>query len=142
MKLFINLANGSENTCLTIDCTSFNANDPGRFRTKAENPDSQTCFFNVADDDVLCNVLVSNPINKTSDNPEIYFQIDSLKSQTNNETFSAETELDSLPDNGSTDAGSSQLGFGIYDSRDERFIRKSRFKSARKSAKPKCLLGR
>ena len=45
MKLFINPANGSENTCLTIDCTGFNANSPARFITKAENPDLQACFL-------------------------------------------------------------------------------------------------
>lgn len=53
-KLFINLANGRENTCLTIDCTGFNANGPDRFRAKVVNPDSQTCYFNVADNDYLC----------------------------------------------------------------------------------------
>ena len=43
-KLFIQLANNeSENTCLTIDCSGFNPNGPGRFRTGAADPDSQTC---------------------------------------------------------------------------------------------------
>ena len=57
-KLFIQLANNeSENTCLTIDCTGFNPNSPGRFRTDAANPDSQTCFFNRADEDSLFNVF-------------------------------------------------------------------------------------
>ena len=37
-KLFIKLANeDSEKTCLTIDCSGFNPNGPGRFRTDATN---------------------------------------------------------------------------------------------------------
>ena len=49
-KLFIRLANeDSEKTCLTIDCSGFNPNGPGRFRTDASNPLTQTCFFNKAD---------------------------------------------------------------------------------------------
>ena len=45
-KLFIQLANNeSEKTCLTIDSTGFNPNGPGRFRTDAANPLTQTCFF-------------------------------------------------------------------------------------------------
>ena len=45
-KLFIRLANNeTEKTCLTIDCTGFNPNGPGRFRTDAANLLTQTCFF-------------------------------------------------------------------------------------------------
>ena len=45
-KLFIKLANNeSEKTCLTIDCTGFNPNGPGRFRRDAANPETLTCFL-------------------------------------------------------------------------------------------------
>ena len=44
-KLFIQLANNEDKTCLTLDCTGFNPNGPGRFRTGAEDPNSQACFF-------------------------------------------------------------------------------------------------
>ena len=45
-KLFVQLANNeNEKTCLTIDCTGFNPNGPGRFRTDAAAADRQTCFF-------------------------------------------------------------------------------------------------
>ena len=55
-KLFIQIANNeNEKTCLTIDCTGFNPNGPGRFRTDAADLDSQTCFFNRADEDSLFN---------------------------------------------------------------------------------------
>ena len=37
-KLFIKLTNESDNICLTIDCSGFNPNESGRFRTNAGNP--------------------------------------------------------------------------------------------------------
>ena len=65
-KLFIRLTNDdSEKTCLTIDCSSFNPNSPGRFRTDASNPLTQTCFFNKADQDSLFNIFISKRIKKT-----------------------------------------------------------------------------
>ena len=103
----------SEKTCLTLDCTGFNPNGPGRVRTKAENPDLQTCYFNVASDDHMFNVFISKHINKDVDNNEINFEIENVKSQTNNETFNAELELDNLSENGAANAGRSQFGFGI-----------------------------
>ena len=53
-KLFIRLANNkTEKTCLTIDCTGFNPNGPGRFRTDAANPLTQTCFL-IKQTKILC----------------------------------------------------------------------------------------
>ena len=100
-------------TCLTLDCTDFNPNGPGRVRPKAENPDLQTCYFNVANDNHMFNVFISKHINKDVDNNEINFEIEDIKSQMNNETFNAELELDNLSENGAANAGSSQFGFGI-----------------------------
>ena len=58
-KLFIRLANDdSEKTCLTIDCSGFNPNGPGCFRTDASNPLTQTCFFNKVDQDSLFNIFI------------------------------------------------------------------------------------
>ena len=75
-KLFIQLANNeSEKTCLKIDCTGFNPNGPGRFRTDAANPESQTCFFNKADEDTLFNVFVSKRIKKENDPNKLLFEI-------------------------------------------------------------------
>ena len=39
-----------------------------------------------------------------------------------------------------TDVHSSQCTFGIYNGRDKRFIRKLKFKSARKLSRPKILI--
>ena len=62
-KLFIQLANSeNEKTCLTIDCTSFNPNGPGRYRTEAADPDKHTCYFNRADEDSLFNIFISKRI--------------------------------------------------------------------------------
>ena len=60
----------------------------------------------------------------------------------NNETFDAELEIENLFENGATDAGSLQLGFGTYDFRNKKYNRKFRFRSDRKLARPKFLLGR
>ena len=104
-KLFIQLANNeSEKTCLTIDCTGFNPNGPGRFRTDAANPESQTCFFSKADEDTLFNVFVSKRIKKESDPNKILFEIEGLKTQADNETYSGSAELENLQGNGLSNA--------------------------------------
>ena len=36
--------------CLTIDCSGMNKDGPGRFRTEADKPEFQTCYFNSAND--------------------------------------------------------------------------------------------
>ena len=73
-KLFLQLANNeSEKTCLTIDCTGFNPNGPGRFRTDAANPLTQTCFFNKADEDSLFNVFVSKRVKNETSPDKILF---------------------------------------------------------------------
>ena len=59
----------------------------------------------------MYNASISKCINKDVDNNEIYFEIESIKSQTNNETFNAELELDNLSENGAANAGSSIFGF-------------------------------
>ena len=123
-------------------CTGFNPNSLGRFRTKAENPDSRTCYFTVADEDHIYNVFISKHKNKDADNNEIYFEIEGIKSQTSNKTFNNESKLDKLSENGRATAGTSQFGFGIYNAGDAKFVRKSRFKPARKSARLNFPLGR
>ena len=86
-KLFIRLANDdSEKTCLTIDCSGFNPNGLGRFRTDASNPLTQTCFFNKADHDSLFNIFISKRIKEKSTD-KILFEI-GLKTSADNETYS------------------------------------------------------
>ena len=45
-RLFINVANQDEKTCLTIDCSGNSKNGPGRYRTQPGNPEKQVCYFN------------------------------------------------------------------------------------------------
>lgn len=52
-KLFIELANRNEKICHKIDCSSVNRNGPGKFRTKAENPEKQVCYFDTQNGDQL-----------------------------------------------------------------------------------------
>ena len=95
-QLFIPIANTDEKTCLTIDSTGFNPIGPGRYRTGGENPNSQTCFFNKADDNHMFNVFVSKRIKGEEEPYKILFEIEVVKSKTNNETYSAVSELENL----------------------------------------------
>ena len=139
-KLFIQIANNeNEKTCLTIDCTGFNPNGPGRFRTDAADPDSQTCFFNRADEDSLFNVFVSKRIKEKPN--KLLFKIEGLKTQADNETYSASSELENLQGNGLSNAGIRELSTSNnktgYGNRD--FTAK--YRSKWKSAKPRFLPG-
>ena len=99
-KLFIRLANeDSEKTCLTIDCSGFNPNGPGRFRTDASNLVTQTYFFNKADQDSLFNIFISKRIQNISSN-KILFEIEGLKTSTDNATYNPTLELENLQRNG------------------------------------------
>ena len=139
-KLFIRLANdGSEKTCLTIDCSGFNPNGPGLFRTDASNPLTQTCFFNKADQDSLLNIFISKRIKENSKD-KILFEIEGLKTSADNETYSPALELENLQGNGLSNVRSNsdeqdgeQNGSGYE---------KTKFRAKWKSARPKFLPGR
>ena len=96
-KLFIKLANeDSGKTCLTIDCSGFNPNGPGRFRTDASNSLTQTCFFNKADHDSLFNIFISKKVKSQNDTNKILFEIEGLKTSEDNETYNPKLELENL----------------------------------------------
>ena len=86
-KLFIELANHDEKTCVTIVCSGINKNGPGRFRTEANNPDKQVCYFNGQNNDQMFVVFTSNRINQKETKKGIYFQIDRVRSKTDEDTF-------------------------------------------------------
>ena len=121
-KLFIRLANeDSEKTCLTIDCSGFNPNGTGRFRTDASNALTQTCFFNKADQDSLFNILISKRIqNKSAD--QILFEIEDLKTSTDNATYNPSLELENLQRNGLSNVRNST------DEQDGRGFEQSKFR--------------
>ena len=135
MKLFIQLANSeNEKTCLTIDCTSFNPNGPGRYRTEAADPDKHTCYFNRADEDSLYNIFISKRIKEKPN--KLLFKIEGLKTQTDNETYSASSELENLQGNGLSNARDANAETG-YRNRD--FTAK--YRSKWKCVKPRFLPG-
>ena len=139
-KLFIQLANNEgEKTCLAIDCTGFNPNGPGRFRTGAKNPKTQTCFFNKADEDQMFSVFVSKRIKEEESSDKILFQIEGLKSQTNNKTYSASSELENLTGNGLLNVRGSESTVGFSNFEDRAI--KGKMRRGWKSAKPKFLPG-
>ena len=135
-KLFIRLANeDSEKTCLTIDCSGFNPNGPGRFQTDASNPLTQTCFFNKTDQDSLFNIFISKRIqNKNVD--KILFEIEGLKTSTDNATYNPSLELENLQRNGLSNVRNDT------DEQDGRSFEQSKFRPKWKSARPKFLPGR
>ena len=58
-RLFIELANRNDRVCLTLDCFTINNEGPERFRTKADKPAFQTCYYIVADDEQVYKEFVS-----------------------------------------------------------------------------------
>ena len=145
-KLFIELANRNERICLSIACSGNNINGPGRFRTKAHNPEEQIYYFNNQNDDQLFNVFVSKRVNEINSTDGIYFQIERVRSKTNSETFDAKVELSSLLQNGSdNDITSTKYGDGFgpgyHRFGDGRNIKQTE-KKQRRSVRPKFYSGR
>ena len=93
-RVFINLANQDERNCLTIDCSGINKNGPGRYRTKADNPEQQVCYFNEPRNDQSYNVFISERIKSGNFEKGIYFKIDRVKSKTDSRTFNTKQKLD------------------------------------------------
>ena len=128
-KLFIKLANEeSETTCLTIDCSGFNPNGPGRFRTDASNALTQTCFFNKTDQDSLFNTFISKRI-KSETEDKILFEIEGLKTNADKETYNPTQELENLQKNGLSNATDQHDGTSFG----------NKFKPKWKSARPRFL---
>ena len=93
-RRFIELANIDDRVCLTLDCSGINKDGPEKFRTEADRPDFQTCYFNLANDEQAYNQFVSKQINESESNDRIQFKIIHLKSKTNRkENFDATEEL-------------------------------------------------
>ena len=130
-KLFITLANNkNDKTCLTIDCTSLNTNGPGRYRTEAADPDKHTCYFNKSDDDTLYNIFISKRIKEKSN--KLLFKIEGLKTQTDDETYSASSELENLQGNGLSNVRNAEFETG-YGNREH----SNKFRSKWKCVKPR-----
>ena len=93
-RLFINLANQDEKTCLTTDCSGNNKNGPGRYRIQADNAEKQVCYFNEPQNDQVYNIFISERIKSGNFEKSTYFQIDCVKSKMDIETFSVKQKLE------------------------------------------------
>ena len=147
-RLFIELANRNDRVCLTLDCSGINKDGPGRFRTEADKPDFQSCYFNVANDEQSYNEFVSQRTYKGETNDRIQFKINHLKSKTNSEeTFDATEEIRYLHKNNSagTSGDSKKRARAIFGTSygDAKSSEQTGSGTrARTRAKPKFLLGR
>ena len=92
-RLYNDLANSRERTCLTISCDNTNENGPSRYRTKASNPDQQVCYFADSKDDKIYNIFNSERIKDRKFSETIHFKITKLLNKRNFETLSAKTVL-------------------------------------------------
>ena len=104
-RFFTELANSHEKNCLTIDCGYVNQNGPGRFRTHAENPEKQVCYFAKPNYDKFYNTFLSRRIKGDDFQNKIYFQIERTRSRDGSQTFSAKKTLE----NGTGRVGCSEL---------------------------------
>ena len=59
IRLFFELAIRDDRVCLTLDFSGINKDGPERFRTDADKPDFQTCYFNLANDEQADNEFIS-----------------------------------------------------------------------------------
>ena len=77
--VFTDLANSHEKHCFTIDCGYINKNGPGRYRSSAENPEKQVCYFNKPNDDIFYNNFISEQIKGENFDDDIYFKIEKVR---------------------------------------------------------------
>ena len=90
-RVFSDLANTEKQHYLTIACSSVNKNGPGRYRTQANDPEKQVCYFNKPRDNDLYNFFISNRIKTEHFCNGIYLEVDRV--QDKDETFDAEKTL-------------------------------------------------
>ena len=125
-RVFTDLANSHERHCLTIESGYIDKNGPGRYRSSADNPEKQVCYFNKPNND------------------GIYFKIEKVRGKTHKENFDAKRTLENGTSNARSneffdDSKSEQNGAGTkrYGHSFEHLYRKH----SRRSARPKFLSG-
>ena len=116
-RVFTDLANSHEKHCLTIDCGYINKNGPGRYRSSADNPEKQVCYFIKQNDDVFYNIFTSERIKRDKYEEGIYFKIEKVRGKTGKENFHAKRTLEDGASNARsskffTDSKSEQNGAG------------------------------
>ena len=156
-RLFIELANKSQKVCLTLDCSNTNRDGPSRFRSDADNPDKQVCYFNTPTDEQVYNEFIARRIKSKELKDEIQFEITDVKSKSNkNVVFDVSNKIEKLvSENGTSSSGISEtVKFGTREAfagrggtirKGNRGNRGSFFFSARENderAKPRYLFER
>ena len=143
-RVFTDLANSHEKFCLTIDCGYINKNGPVRYRTSADNPEKQVCYFNKPNDNVFYNTFIRERIKGEKYNEGIYFKIEKVRGKTDKENFDAKKTLE----DGTSNARSSEFFNDLKP--EQNGTRTKRYghsfehlyrKYSRRSAKPKFLAG-
>ena len=110
-RLFIELPNKNDKVCLTLDCSNKNKDGSGRFRTKADNPETQFCYFNSSNDEQVFNQFISKRINSENNLKEHLFEIVEVVSKFDkNIKFNALNKLKELNDDTKT-SGTSETYF-------------------------------
>ena len=142
-RVFTDLANSQEKLCLTIDCGYNNKNGPGQYRSSADNPDKQVCFFDKPSDDVFYNTFISERIKGEKFDQGIYFKIEKVRGKTERENFDAKKSLE----DGASNARSNEL-FDDSEPQQNGAVGKRSgdtfeylYRKSRKSARPKFLTG-
>ena len=105
-RLFIELANKNEKVCLTLDCSNTNRDGPSRFRSEADNPDKQVCYFNTPTDEQVYNEFIARRIKSKELKEEIQFEITEVKSKTNKSViFDVSNKIEELVKENDTSRG-------------------------------------
>ena len=113
------------------------------FRTEANNPEKQVCYFNGQNNDPMFNVFRCTTMNQQENEKGTYFQIDSIRNKINEDTFEANTLLRQ-----NSQSNDSSKTFGGYRRSEIRYGHdynvqgSKRRKANRKLAKPSFLSGR
>ena len=145
-RVFLGLANRDERSCLTINFTTFNKNGPSRYRTKADNPVEQLCYFNEPGSDQVYNIFISKRINSGNFEKGIYFKIDRVQSKTDRETFNARKTLEKNDSDNERLSKRNRESTNDSTDRDGREIGSTKISKyllpARESARPRFLSGR
>ena len=141
-RVFTDLANSGKKHCLIIDCSTENRNGSGQYRTLADNPDQQVCYFNKPQDDIFYNIFISKRIKAENFDQGIYIKIEKVTGKTDKESFDAKKTVE----DGTGDDRLSKIftisnqkrGGGKRHAGSDEYL----FRRARKSARPKFLSGR
>ena len=70
--------------------------DPGQFRTDAENLVIQTCCFDLGKNNQTFNIYFRRHLNADKRNNNFYFKVNCERNKKNNKTFNAKFELKKL----------------------------------------------